>query len=258
MLSSTPLVKRFKFGKNAPVREMKTLHFENYGTATGIPFPPKKAWERNISTDPLGNDLVGDCAEAAPGHAIQNLSMVAHAGSPTQVTREQVVKAYSDITGYNPDDQSTDQGSNMLDVCKYLKKTGIAGVTFDGYVALNPQNIDQIHAACFVFGWVYFGISVPVGLANLLNSGQEPPANWNFKELGGKPSGEGHALAMFGYGRFGKQFNSWGTGYHMDNDFWLANVDEAYALVSSLWIKQNGRSPSGFDYQGLLNDLTLV
>lgn len=253
----------FKFGRNKiPIREMKTLQFGNFGSASTIAYPQRKAWERNISKDPLGNDLVGDCAEAAPGHGIQNMTMVANYGSPTQVTKVQVIKAYSDITGYDPSKTDangynpTDQGSNMLDVCKYLQTTGLAGFKFDGYIALNPQNISEIQAAIYIFGWVYAGIVVPQSLANQLNNGTVPD-NWNYIK-GDQESDEGHALSFFGYGRAGFAFNSWGTWYHMDIPFWLNWVNEVYALVSKAWLKQSGISPSGFDLQGLLRELPLV
>jgi len=233
------------------------LHFGNYGITSNIAFPQKLAWERKeIDTDPLGNDEVGDCTIAAPGHAIQNMTMVANWSRPTQVTKDMCVKAYSDVTGYKPSDPSTDQGANMTDVCAYLKTTGLAGFTFDGWVALDHTNVDQIKAANFIFGWVYFGISVPDKLADALN-GPVPPV-WNYKLFGSNPSGEGHALGMFGHGKYGLAFNSWGLWLHMDWDFWLANVDEAYALVSKAWLKQSGISPSGFDYESLLNDLQHV
>ena len=248
----------YKFGKKAPKRSLRTLHFGNYGVASKIPFPQKVAWERaEISSDALGNMEYGDCAEAAPARAIMNMTMVANWTKPTVIVTAQVLKAYADITGFDPAKPETDAGTNMLDVCSYMKYTGIADFTFDGYVQLDTQNIDQIRAAIWTFGWVYAGMNVPTKLIASLNRGTVPDV-WRFDELGADVSGEGHAIGMFGYGRYGMGFNSWGQWLHMDNDFWLNNVDEAYAFVSKAWLKQSGVSPSGFDYQGLLNDLQLV
>lgn len=246
----------FLFGKNAPKRDMRTLLMDNYGSTSHISFPQTCAWERDIPNDPLGNDEVGDCAEAAPGHAIQNMTRVSHYLTPTQVTKQQVVGAYSTITGYNPSDPSTDQGSNMLDVCKFLQKTGLAGWKFDGYAQLNTQNVDQVKAAVFNFGWVYFGIVVPKSIVAAIQAGRIPQ-NWNYSSKD-RETNNGHALGGFGYGRAGLAFNSWGNWYHMDWNFWLNWVDEAYVLYSKAWLKASGITPSGLDLTAMDNDINLV
>ena len=255
--SITMGTRRYMFGKNKPRHSLKTLLMSNYADAGHLAFPAKQAWERReISTDPLGNDMVGDCAEAAPARAIMNMTMVAKWTTPTVITAPQVVQAYSDITGYDSAKPETDQGSNMLDVCQYLKTKGMGGFTFDGYVKLDHSNIDQIRACIYIFGWVYGGIVLPKNLAQAI-SGGNVPANWDYDPSDGL-SNEGHAISLFGYGRYGFALNSWGMWLHMDNDFWLNYVDEAYALVSKAWLKQSGISPSGFDYAGLLADLSRV
>ena len=246
---------RYKFGKHPPKRSMKTLSLGNYMSANKVAFPPVHAWERPIVYGAMLNNDIGDCAIAAPGHIIQNWKAVADAYRPATVTDDQIVSAYSAVTGYDPLRPETDNGSNMLDVLNYWKSTGIAGFKIDGYATIDPQNIDQVKAAIYIFGAVYTGIAVPQSVVNDLSTGLENH-HWRYNPSD-KTSGSGHAIAHFGYGRAGNTCVSWGELYTFDWDFWLHWVDEAYVVVSNLWLKGSGITPSGLDYQALLADLSM-
>lgn len=234
---------------------MKTLALGNYMNASKAAFPPVHAWERPIVYGTMLNDLIGDCAVAAPGHIVQNWKAVADASHPALVSDTQIIEAYSAITGYVEGNPATDNGSNMLDVLNYWKKTGIAGTKIDGFTSIDPQNIDQVKAAIYIFGAVYTGIMVPYSVVDSLNSGVGN-RHWHYVQ-GDKPANQGHAVAHFGYGRSGNTCVSWGEFYTFDWDFWLHWVDEAYVVVSNDWLKASGITPSGLDYQALLNDLTM-
>ena len=240
-----------KFGKKAAKRMRKALPLSNYLHMGQVAFPPVHAWERPIAYGMLGNDSVGDCTIAGIYHLRMNWQAVANAGTPYTPTTDVVLADYSSITGYNPSDPSTDQGANCGDVLNWYK----ANSTIAGFATLDVQNIDQVKAAIYLFGGVYIGFNVPESMVNQLNSGQDP--DWSYSPTDA-PSGEGHCVAPFGYGRSGLAPCSWGKIYHTSWDFWLAWVDEAYAVVSKEWIKQAGTSPSGLDLNGLIADLAQV
>jgi hypothetical protein len=238
------------FGKKRPRRSLRMLSLSNYMNANAVPFPQANAWERPISWQMLGNDAVGDCTVAAALHMQMAWSSVAHAGSPLTYTTDQAISLYSAITGYNPADPSTDQGAVETDVLNYWKNTGMDGLTIAGFASIDVQNIDQVKAATFIFGGLYLGFNVPNYIMNVAAGG-----SWSQTAGADTTIVGGHAIPILGYGRNGTTCVSWGTTYTFDWNFWQEYVDEAYAVVSTQWIKASGVSPTGLDLQGLLADL---
>ena len=241
-----------KFGKKPAVRSRKSLSLSNYLHMNQVAFPQVQAWERPIAYGMLGNDEVGDCTIAGADHLEMNWQAVANAGAPLAITTEQALADYSAVTGYDPADPSTDQGANMLDVLNYWKAKGLAGRKIAGFATLDVQNVDQIKAAIYLFGGVYMGFNVP-------RSVEADPNNKTWRLIpGDSATGDGHCVVPVGYGRSGLAPVSWGAIYHATWDFWLAYVDEAYAVVSPDWIKASGISPTGLDLNGLLQDLAAL
>ncbi len=241
----------FKFGKKAARRSRKTLALSNYLHMGAMAYPPVQAWERPIDLGMLGNDSVGDCTIAGFYHLRMIQRSVAQAGNPLVVSTEQALADYSTITGYNPNDPSTDQGANCIDVLNYYRSKGV----IPGYVSLDQNNVDQIQAANYIFGGLYIGFQVPQSTVDELNAGIDPTFNFVAND---KPSGEGHCVDPCGHGRAGYAFASWGKYYRASWDYWMAWVDEAYAVVAPDWIKASGVSPSALDLNGLLADMAQV
>ena len=241
-----------KLGRLPAKRSLKSLALSNYLNMGAVAFPQTHAWERKIPYGMMANDRIGDCTCAAAGHMIMNWQAVANAGSPVTIPDDQIIAAYSAITGYDPASGANDNGANELDVLAYWQTTGIAGHKIAGKATLDIHNVDQIKAATYLFGGVYIGFEVPAFI-------MEDTGNHNWGSMSGDTSiVGGHAVPVFGYGRGGCTNVSWGDLYHMSWDFWLQYCDEAYAIVSTDWLKQSAVSPSGLDLQGLIQDLTQV
>jgi hypothetical protein len=244
---------RLRFGKLAPKRSMKSVALSNFMTPVKVPFPQVHAWERPIDYGMLGNDTVGDCTIAGALHKIMNDRAVANAGLPSTFTTDQALSAYSAVTGYKEDDPSTDNGAALYDVLNYWQDAGFFGHKLAGRVTVDVQNIDMVKAAIFLFGGLYIGFVVPESVAN------DPLGTKHWRIVpGDKPTQEGHCVTQLGYGRAGLTNVSWGTLYTMTWDFWLQYADEAYALVTPDFIKQSGKSPTGFDLQGMLAELKVL
>ena len=240
-------------GKGPRKHSAKALPFSNYAKVSSIAYPAVHAWERKIDWGMLGNNKVGNCTIAAMLHLIMGWQEVANAGTPVSFTEQEAIDLYSAITGYNPNDPNTDQGANETDVLNYWKSTGALGHKIAGYVSLDISNIEMVKAAIYLFGGVYIGFSVPEYIMEIPNGGswsQKPGADVNIEG--------GHAIYLPGYGRDGATGVSWGTTYTFNWDFWHTYVDEAYAIVSTDWIEQSGKSPSGVDMNGLIADLSQV
>lgn len=241
-----------KLGRLPAKRSLKSLALSNYMKASAVPFPVLHAWERPISYGMMANDRVGDCTCAAMAHQVMNWQAVANAGTPVTFTDEQVLAAYSAITGYDGT-EATDNGAAELDVLNYWEQTGFAGHKIAGKVTLDLHNVDQIKAAIFIFGGIYIGFDVPAYIME--DTGQ---SHWRISQSGNTGIVGGHAVCNVGYGRAGTSLVSWGQIYTMTWDFWLQYVEEAYACVSQDWLEQSGISPTGLDLQGLLADLASV
>jgi hypothetical protein len=238
----------FKLGKKAVKRSLKSLPLSNYLHMGAVAYPPVCAWERDIQWGMLSNDSLGDCTCADVLHHRMLQASVAHAGSPLTFTDSDAISLYEKVGGYVPGDASTDQGAVMLDVQNYCK----ANFPVQGFVTLDAGNLSQIQAACFLFGGVDLGFNVPRYIMDV-------PAGGSWSDNGGDKTIEGgHAVLACGYGRSGFRVVSWGTTYTANWEFWSQYVDEAYAWVSTDWIKASGVSPSGLDLNGLLQDLATV
>lgn len=110
------------------------------------------------------NDTLGDCAIAG---SIEEVRLAnALRGVTVNFTDETAVQNYSAITGFDPDDPSTDQGTDVHDLYQYRKTTGI--VDADGnyhkilaYAGLTPGDFDELLIALSLFDMVGIGIQVP-------------------------------------------------------------------------------------------------
>jgi len=216
--------------------------------------PTKVAWERSIAWLMLVNDRLGCCVIAWMFHYIMAWKSVAHAGDPTPTfTDDQIIAVYSAITGYNPSDPNTDQGTDPDAALAYWKSTGLYGDKIAGYVNLDITDIEQIKWAIATFGGIGLSFDVPAYIMQVPagESWSEPPEA-DTSILGG------HQVLVIGYGALGFTVVSWGAIYHANWAFWQKYAVAAQVAVSTDWIKQSGTAPSGLDVTTLLADLQQV
>src|ERR1700678_2143421 len=110
-----------KFGKNAPIADNRTLQFKKYAK-TLPPVPQSVDWMSKVPSWPMyGNDTIGDCVAAAPGHSIEGWTYSAGKGRvPTLAD----IIAFYEVSGYDPSDPATDQGWQILPMLKNFRSTG--------------------------------------------------------------------------------------------------------------------------------------
>jgi hypothetical protein len=251
---------KFKLGKAKPRHDPRTFQLANYlGPKAAEACPPAPAmrdWTSKVRKPwgMLANDVVGDCTVAGAAHIIQ--AWTANEG-PQEVsfTDAQVIEAYSKITGYNPTDPSTDQGAVLLDVLKYWRKTGISGHKILAFASPEPGNKDHIRAALDLFGGLYIGLDLPVS-AQTQRVWSVPPCG---RRGPGVPGGWGcHCVVAEAYDPQGLTVITWGEKKRMTWGFFQIYCDEAYAVLSEDWLKDDHRSPSGFDLAALQADLQAI
>jgi len=243
-----------KLGKHPARRDDRTLQMASYLRVEELPkIPTEYRWTGKVSTWPMmKNDMVGDCTCAAAGHLIEEWT--ADVGKEFVPSDDQIIAAYSAITGYDPKTGTNDNGANELDVLNYWRKTGIADRTIQAYIALEPRNRNHVMAAIYLFGGCYIGVMLPLS-AQKQRVWAVPPEGPTGR--GSPNSWGGHAVPVVAYDDHGLTVVTWGALKRMTWSFWETYCDEAYAILSPDFLK-SGKSPLGFDVQTLQNDLREV
>jgi len=202
----------------------------------------------------FANDRFGDCTFAAMGHRISAQERsVAQSARPT-VTVMDVLKGYSDVTGFNPEDPSTDNGAYLLDVLRYSRNVGI-GREKDGsphtiyaYARIDdPTNHAAVKRALWMFGGLYIGAGLPLSAADQIDEGLDWDVTGDpFRDRWG--SWGGHAMYAQGYGPDRVRLPTWGQTQFATWDWWDAYVDEAWAIVNEDFLRTRTQlTPQGFD-----------
>ena len=159
--------------------------------------------------------------------------------------------AYSAITGFNPDDPSTDQGTDMLTACGYWKSTGLAGIKVDAYATLDISNTVHFEEAIAVYGGAYVGLSMPLSAQNQIGG------VWDVTTGPDAQAGSwgGHCVPLTGYDSEHVWCVTWGAIQTVTWRFLETYCDEAYALLSHEWLTASGESPSRLSWGKLQADL---
>lgn len=166
-----------------------------------------------------------------------------------------IVKAYSDVTGYNPSTGANDTGAAALDVLNYWRKNGVSGHTIFAYAKINVLNIPHVKYAIYMFGGAYLGLELPIS-AQTQDIWDVPPTG-TASGSGLAGSWGGHAVCAIGYDANYIYLISWGQIKKATWAFFTAYCDEAYVIISSDFAK-SGKLPNGFDFTTLQADLAAL
>lgn len=194
----------------------------------------------------LGNDQYGDCVFAANGHMVEQQTAVG-SGSEVAVSTADVLAEYSRVTGFNPNDPSTDNGAQVQDGLNDLRKNGVAGFKIAAFAQINVSDMTTVKNAIAEFGSVDIGINLPNSAMDQFNAGQP----WDVVANDGGIDG-GHCVLVCGYDSAYLYLYTWGQLQRMTYAFWNAYVEEAWAPISWAWVNsKTGKDPEGLDLYGL-------
>lgn len=246
---------KIRLGRNPKKHDRRNLMLARYLSAKPV-LPAAIDWTPAVKTGLFDsgwpmfkNDAVGCCAEAAPGHMIE--CWTANAGIEQLVTDDAIIAAYSAITGYNPGDPSTDNGSAELDVLNYWRQTGIGGHRITAFVEISPASLTELRAAVAWFGGVYIGLDLP------MSAQAQTGFVWDTVANDGGEWGD-HAVNIVAFDQDGFICITWGQKQRISNRFISSYCAEAYAIISPDWLNSAGISPSGFDLSALNADLAQI
>ncbi len=240
-----------KLGKKAVVYDNRDFKFARYLTQR---VPPQFGHEQNIGAwGMLANDRVGCCVFSGAAH--EHMVWGTEGFAPTPFSDASVLSDYSAVTGYDPADPSTDQGTLVRDAMKYRRATGLLDAAgqrhqIAAYVALEPGNLDELRQALYLFGVVGVGIEFPGSAMDQFDAGQP----WAVTP-GSRVEG-GHYVPLVAYrGNF--VCVTWGKLQEVTESFLARYCDEAWAMLSPEMLL-DGKSPEGFDVEALRSDLNAL
>jgi hypothetical protein len=235
-----------RLGKHPKKHDARTLLFSRY--LPKLPTPPVAIDHASLlpaNIGMMGNDVYGDCAVAAPGHMVQSWSV--YAQNPIQTIPDtQILAAYNVLS-------PNDTGCYMLDVLNYWKKTGIGPDKLEAFIETSTADLTQAKLAIDYFGSLYIGMSLPD--TNTFGPWDVPSPTWKANPY------NGHAVCLIAYDDARQMFKvaTWGEVWDMSYGWFSKYCDESYACLNDIeLIKATGKSPEGFDWAALTDDLNHI
>lgn len=241
-----------KLGKQPATHDDRDLTLAAY-TKKKLPVPPATFGHYPAVTawGMLGNDTHGDCVWAGAAHE----TMVWNAAHGVSATFDDahVLADYSAVTGFDPSDPNTDQGTNVRTALNYRRQVGIQDSTggrhkIGAYLALAPGDMIELLRSAYLFGAVGIGIEFPQSAHDQFNAGQP----WTV--VSGSPVEGGHYVPVVGADLHYVYVVTWGRVQRVTKGFLRKYCDEAFALLSVEYLS-HGLSPEGFDLAQLQADL---
>jgi hypothetical protein len=164
------------------------------------------------------------------------------------VSNADVENAYRAISGYDGRPE-TDQGATANALLKRFRTEGIGGVKILCWYELDPQDHFEVAATIDLCGGVYAGFQLPTTIQH-----EDVWAS----TLGRPGSLGGHAMWVTDRMFNTRNAPSWRELRRMTLEFCSRFCDEAYGLVSELWLGPDLRAPNGLRLDEIMHDMRLV
>jgi hypothetical protein len=242
-----------RLGRKPAVADDRVPYLHSLRGAAGLPPAPAWAnWYAGVGAwRMLGNDSVGDCVLAAIAHATMQFTAYTGEGTERDPTEAEVIAAYSEVTGYDPPDPATDQGTVLLGPGGAMQYWHTKGFAFAGarnkvaaYMQLHPTPGAAWQQAIHFFGGLLLGINLPEAIV----AGETVPYLWN-NATG--PVAGGHEIWLCGYqqveGETYYDLVSWGQRCRAPAAFLAAVTDEAVCVYDADSISARGLNGDDFE-----------
>jgi hypothetical protein len=204
----------------------------------------------------LANDKIGDCVIAMMLHSIEDFHL--DAGTPPPAfTDADAISIYSAITGYNPNDPSSDRGTDEGAAMRYwehpgLQSTGNGSHTIVATVAVDPSNLNECRIAIDEFIDLQIGIALPISAQGETEwtvvgdgkTGHSAPGSWG-----------GHGIPYREYDAETFKCVTWGAELLLTVPFHQDYAQEAHVVVTQEMLNKQGVGPSGVAWDELIADI---
>lgn len=241
----------YKLGKLPRRPGAINIDFRDVFDVTKLPSLPTTGWGMQPSSKNygmLGNDRWGDCVIAGGMH--ESIVLNTEAGNPVpRFTMVDAQDEYTAITGFNPNDPSTDQGTDVQAAAAYRQKIGYRDSTGKRHkiVAYLAVNADDLPLAAYTLGAAGWGLNVPGSAQDQFTSGQP----WTF--VPGDPIVGLHYVPLIGRTPGGNDVViTWAQSQEVTKPFYNAYFDEGAGYVSQEFLNNSTHlSPEQFDLAAL-------
>ncbi len=165
------------------------------------------------------NDTIGDCVETAGFNSVQTL--LSRAGNVTPIANDLVPEIYSAVTGYNPNNFASDEGTDPEVFFTWWAKNAIAGYKIANLTRPDPKGEDGIRQCILNNGGVFLCVELAVEQQNqLVWTASGTPGSWG-----------GHAVWCDGFEAELTFATSWGQVKPIDRSYFEQGfVAAAYGL----------------------------
>jgi hypothetical protein len=199
----------------------------------------------------LGNATAGCCVFSGFGH--QTMAWSATTGKPNVTyTDDQILGpgAYGE-TGYVRGDDSTDNGTDMVQACQWWKDKGFFGHTIRGFAQVSPSNLAS---GAFIFGSAGVGLKLTQANIDQFNNAEPWDVTDDQNYIGG------HYVPAMTRNSLGNLVCiTWARLQAMTPAFIETQCDEAVIQVSDDWLNaQQDTTPRGLKLSDLLNDMNTM
>lgn len=242
-----------KLGKLPARKNSVSFRFRDYLSVSTLPSPPARAGHQNliVTWGMLGNDQYGDCVLAGGDH--ETMLWNKEASKTVNFSPDTALADYGAITGFNKNDPSSDQGTDMATAASYRRKTGLIDAngkrhTVSAYLAITPGNKLELKQAIELFSNVGIGIQFPSSAMDQFHAGRP----WSV--VSGSSIEGGHYVPAVGYDSKYVYVITWGKVQKMTWSFFTRYCDEAIVYLSQEFLT-GGKSPEGFDAKTLQANL---
>lgn len=249
-----------KLGKAPATHDPRDLLMARYTKDVALPLLPTTDLGHpdlvKVPWGMLGNDRAGDCVWAGADHEHMLWNSMSGRTMPI-FTEGTAFSDYSAVTGFNPADPNTDNGTNMREALNYRRTVGIVDAAqrrhkIGAFVAITPGDVTQLKMAIYLFGAAAVGIEFPSSAMDQFNAGRP----WTVVK--GSPIDGGHYVPIVQYLKDEDMFVciTWGSPQKVAPSFLKKFMDEGYAMLTTDLLDQTTRRTiEGFDLGSLNEDL---
>lgn len=197
----------------------------------------------------LGNDRYGNCVFAGADHETELWNAIN--GKRVSFTSANALHDYAAVTGFDPKDPSSDQGTVVQDALSYRRHVGVIDAAgyrhkVGAYVSLEPGDWHQLLEALNAFDLVGIGFNFPASAMDQFNRG-EP---WHY--IGDQNIEGGHYVPVVGRPHVSTISTvTWGQLQSMTRKFMETYVDEAFGILSLESLNASGVTAEGLNLDKL-------
>jgi hypothetical protein len=246
-----------KFGRRAPKALGPHLRLSRYLRAT-LPTPPTSCDYSSLALsslrDIMGNDQFGDCVLASANH-VQGV-VTGNAGALVQAALTEILAQYTAITGFDPNNPATDQGTDEVTALNWYCAHGFAnGVKPLGWIYVDGSNQVEVRTAIDLFEHLIICAGLPDPWVTPFPNGD----GFNWDAANPNPS-NGHSFMAFGFDSSGVKIDTWALFGHLTYGALNAACTTAtgggcYVILTPEMItKGQTKAPNGFAWSDLVAD----